>query len=594
MCGIVGYVGHGQAQPVLLNSLVKLEYRGYDSCGIALVDSALTITKCVGRVVDLGRILPRSKATLGVAHTRWATHGGVTAENAHPHADCSSRIAVVHNGIIENYSQLREALIKQGHSFRSETDTEVIPHLIEGFFQGNLEEAVTKALERIDGSYAIIVAAAGTDHLVAARRDSPLVVGTGDQENYVASDVSALLDYTDRAIYLEDGDICTVSYNRVEVVNKGLRATRLVQVVPWTAEQVQKGGYEHFMLKEIHEQPHAVSDTLSGRISVVQPSVNLGVDIPSRLRSVVLTACGSSYHAALLGEYLLSRISGVRARAVIASEFEQVEPTLDGDWVVAITQSGETADTLRAVRLAKAAGCETMAVVNVQGSSAARLCEQSLFVRAGPEVSVAATKTFITQAAAMYLLALAVGAHDPKAGVDMLAELKLVPAKLAQVLDMEQEVAGYARQLAGFSSLFVVARGINYPVALEGALKIKEVSYLHAEGQPAGELKHGPFALLGPQMPVVALAPLGRTHALMQTSIKEIKARGAPLLAIVTEGDRDTEQLADYAVRIPSVHPALSPMLTAVVMQLLAYYIARERGAPIDRPANLAKSVTVL
>ncbi|MDO8472928.1 MAG: glutamine--fructose-6-phosphate transaminase (isomerizing) [Dehalococcoidia bacterium] len=595
MCGIVGYIGHRPAQPILLTALARLEYRGYDSCGIVLHNRSLHLTKCVGRVSDLSKLLSGSRATSGIAHTRWATHGGVTTTNAHPHMDCKGQIAVVHNGIIENYSALRDALVKEGHRFNSETDTEVIPHLIEDYYDGNLEEAVKRALERIIGSYAIIVAAAGSHELVCARRDSPLVLGVGDQENFIASDVSALLEHTDRAIYLEDGDICTLTEGEVHVTNDGSEVNRATTIVPWTAEQVQKGGYEHFMLKEIHEQPRAVSETLAGRISSVGPSPSLGFEVPPNIRNLVFTACGSSYHAALVGEYLISKYALVSSRAVMASEFEQVEATLtDEDWVIAITQSGETADTLRAVKKAKAKGCKTLAIVNVQGSTATRLCDQSFFVRAGPEVSVAATKTFVAQMVSMYLLLLALGVRDHEIERTLTSELKLMPAKISQMLDHETEISGIADILAQYPSAFFVARGINYPIAMEGALKTKEVSYLHAEAQAAGELKHGPFALLGEKMPVVALAPLDETHSLMQTSIKEIKARGSPLIVLVDENDEDTGQFADYSVRIPHVQPLLVPMMNTIALQLLAYYVAHNRGCPIDRPLNLAKSVTVL
>ncbi|MBI2957403.1 MAG: glutamine--fructose-6-phosphate transaminase (isomerizing) [Chloroflexi bacterium] len=595
MCGIVGYIGHRLAQPVLLNSLGKLEYRGYDSCGIAVAERSLEVTKAVGRVVELSRLVAKGSATAGIGHTRWATHGAVTTANAHPHIDCRGRIAVVHNGIIENYLELRAALERDGHRFVSETDTEVLPHLIEKYYrEGRLEEAVGLAVKCLVGSYAIIVIAAGSKSLVAARRDSPLVIGLGDRENFVASDVSAMLDYTDRVVYLEDGDICRVTADDVFIANSGTTVSRKVQVVPWTAEQVQKGGYEHFMLKEIHEQPKAVSETLAGRISVIEPAVTLDIEAPANPRNIVLTACGSSYHAALIGELLLTRLARVRARAVIASEFEQVEPTLDSDWVIAITQSGETADTLRATKKARAAGCATLAVVNVQGSTATRLCDDTLFVRAGPEVSVAATKTFIAQVVAMYLLALSRGTIDRKAETDLINELKLIPAYLSRLLDRESDIAQHGAYLARFTDIFFVARGINYPVALEGALKTKEISYVHAEAHPAGELKHGPFALLGPNMPVVALAPKDETYSLMQSSMKEIKARGSPVIAVVDEGDSDMEQVADYVIKVPAVQPLLSPILNTVVVQLISYYIAKTRGCPIDRPANLAKSVTVL
>ncbi len=594
MCGIVGYIGQKPAQPILINSLNRLEYRGYDSCGIATMNHRLDVTKCVGRVQNLTSMLSESDATVGIGHTRWATHGSVNSDNAHPHVDCQSSYAVVHNGIIENYDRLRRMLQQEGHVFRSDTDTEVIPHLIEKFFKGDLEEAVRLALAVVEGSYAIIAIADGMRQLVAARRDSPLVIGTGDHEYFIASDVSGILDGTDSAVYLEDGDICSITDSGMSITNGGNGVRRNAQLIPWTAEQVKKDGYQHFMLKEIHEQPRVIAETIAGRVSITVPSVKLEIKVPAEFRSIILTACGSSYHAALVGEQLISRLTRVNTRAVIASEFEQIEATLNKDWVIGITQSGETADTLKALKKAKAAGCDTLAVVNVLGSTATRVCDQSFFLRAGPEVSVAATKTFMAQLTAMYLIALSTGVNDSSTGSRFISELKLLPEKLRQILDKEAEIADMGARFSRYPSMFVVARGINCAVAMEGALKIKEVSYVHAEAHPAGELKHGPFALLGPNMPVIALAPIDETYQLMHSTLKEIKARGSPLLAIIDERDCDTAQVADHTIKIPTSNPLFSPMLNSMVLQLLSYYIARSRGCPIDLPANLAKSVTVV
>ncbi|MBI2855192.1 MAG: glutamine--fructose-6-phosphate transaminase (isomerizing) [Chloroflexi bacterium] len=593
MCGIVGYIGYRPAQAVLLNSLQRLEYRGYDSCGLALLDHAIESHRSVGRVEDLKHVLTPSPATAGIGHTRWATHGGVTEANAHPHMDCKNNIAVVHNGIIENFQALKSQLLAEGHKFRSETDTEVIAHLIEKHFDGDLERAVGFALAEIQGSYAMAVLCIGCRKLIAARKESPLVVGVGDRENFIASDVAAVLDYTDRAIYLEDGDICTLSEREISISNCGKGVSRKTCPVTWTADQVQKGGYEHFMLKEIHEGPKAIADTMSDRLSLVEPSVILEVEKLRAARGVILTACGSSYHAALLGEYLLARLCRVSARAVISSEFDEVEPVLDKDLIIAITQSGETADVLRALRKAKSAECGTLAIVNVVGSTATRICDNTMFVQAGPEVSVAATKTFMAQMISMYLLALSNSVLDPRTMATLLESMKLLPAKVNEVLLGESQIAAQAARLAKFDDAFFVARGINYPIAMEGALKLKEVSYIHAEAYAAGELKHGSFALLGPRMPVVVLAPPDETYTNIQTSIKEIKARGAPVLAVVDKSDTELEGFADDLIRVPSVHPLLYPVLNTVALQLLAYYAARARGCPIDRPANLAKSVTV-
>ncbi|MBI2858396.1 MAG: glutamine--fructose-6-phosphate transaminase (isomerizing) [Chloroflexi bacterium] len=594
MCGIVGYIGLKQAQPILASSLSRLEYRGYDSCGIATVNHGLEVSKCVGTVDVLLKVLAVSAATCGIGHTRWATHGQVNTQNAHPHVDCKNLFAVVHNGIVENYGELRKSLQKEGHLFNSETDTEVIPHLIEKYYRGDLKEAVKRALEVIEGTYAIIVVGDDKRQLVCARRDSPLVIGIGDHEHFVASDVSALLDKTDRAVYLEDGDICSITECGLTITNGEHPVTRETVIVPWTADQVKKDGYAHFMLKEIHEQPRAVSETMAGRVSVTLPSVDLEIEAPPRYRNILFTACGSSYHAALIGEQLLSRLAGKTARAVIASEFDQIEATLNEDWVIGITQSGETADTLRSLKKAKAAKCSTMAVVNVQGSTATRLCDQTLLLRAGPEISVAATKTFMAQLTSMYLLALSPSINDSSRSSGLISEMKLLPERLGQILDREDEIAEQAVLLSKYSKMFVVARGLNCPVALEGALKIKEISYVHAEAHPAGELKHGPFALLGQHTPVIALAPIDDTYQAMKSSIKEIKSRGSPLLAIIDERDSEMAQISDNVIRVPTASPLFSPMLNTLVLQLLSYYIAKMRGCPIDRPANLAKSVTVL
>ncbi|MCL0069549.1 glutamine--fructose-6-phosphate transaminase (isomerizing) [Dehalococcoidia bacterium] len=600
MCGIVGYAGYRDSQPILLESLKRLEYRGYDSCGIAVsVNSALEtaptieVHKDVGRVVDMEKNLPCVHGTVGMGHTRWATHGEVSPANAHPHLDCSGRIAVVHNGVIENFQSLRDALSREGHHFSSETDTEVIAHLIENYYSGDLERAVARALAELVGTYAVIVMAAGHEELVVARRESPLIIGVGDKENFVASDVAAVLDYTGSVVYLEDGDIAVVSGESITITNNGDRVQRERQVIPWSVEEAQKGGYEHFMLKEIHEQPKAIENTLKGHISLIEPLIALDVVKDEGLEEVLIVACGTSWHAALIGEYVIGKLCHLPVRVKVASEFNHYDMAMDKTWVWGISQSGETLDTLQAIKKARALGCSTLAITNVPGSSITRIAEQVFYTRSGPEIGVAATKTFMTQLVALYLLAMSFASLDMMAYEGLIEGLRLLPSKVQQVLDEVGKIAQHARELSPYANVFFIGRGLNYPVAMEGALKLKEISYIHAEAYPAGELKHGPFALLGRTTPVVAITTKDDTYEPMLTSIKEIKARGPQVIALAEEGDEDIEQFVDAAVRLPQVDPLFSPFLNSVALQLLAYYTAKERGCPIDLPANLAKSVTV-
>ncbi len=595
MCGIVGYIGYRESQPILIDSLKRLEYRGYDSCGIAaLNNNGLALHKDIGRVVDFEKKVPKVQGKTGIGHTRWATHGGVTTANAHPHIDCNGKIAVVHNGIIENFQKLRDQLTDEGHQFNSDTDTEVIAHLIEKYYQDDLKEAVSQALNDVVGTYAIVVLAEGHQELIAAKKEGPLILGIGDKENFVASDVAAILDCTDRVIYLEDGDISVVSETGIAITNNDQQVQRETQVVPWSIEEAQKAGYEHFMLKEIHEQPKAIENTLKGRISLIEPMAKLGLHKTGKLEDMVLLACGTSYHAALIGEYIIGKLCQIPVRVKIASEFNHYDMALGKTWVLVISQSGETADTLQALKKAKAQGHFTLAITNVHGSSITRLADQMFYTQSGPEIGVAATKTFITQLVSLYLLALSYAPLDVKAYESLLEEFRQLPSKIQQVLDNENEIAGYARALSLHDNAFYIGRGIGYPVAMEGALKLKEISYIHAEAYPAGEIKHGPFALLRPNTPVIAVATRDDTYESMLTNIKEIKARGPQVIAIAEEGDKEIEQFVDVAIRVPKVNPLFSPFVNTVALQLLAYYAAKERGCSIDLPVNLAKSVTVV
>ena len=593
MCGIVGYIGEKRAHPILLNSLGKLEYRGYDSCGIAVSAGGIEVYKDAVRVKALEKALSPLEGTIGIGHTRWATHGEPSKVNAHPHCDCTGRIAVVHNGIINNFQRLREQLASEGHILSSHTDTEVIPHLIEKYYDGDLEKAVELALRDIEGSYAIIVLMADEPKLVAARKDSPLIIGIGDRENFIASDVPAILDYTSRVIYLEDGDMAVITAGNIEVKRDGAEVTREEHKILWSVKDAQKGGYEHFMLKEIHEQPKVIRDTLAEYISAAEPAADLTVAGGVSLEDMLILACGTSYHAALIGKYIIEGLVRIPVRVEFASEFNYSGQASARNKAIVITQSGETADALKAIKRLKKEGCQVIAITNVVGSTASRIADQTVYTRAGPEISVAATKSFVAQLVALYWLALPYSRVDVRRLDDLVMELRQLPVKVQQVLDNEDAILDCARQLSQFENVFYIGRGINYPVALEGALKLKEISYIHAEGYAAGELKHGPFALLGSGTPVVAIVAQDNTYEAMLTTLKEIKARQSPVLALVGEGDETIGGLADWVITVPQVDPMFSSVVNAVVLQLLAYHVAKQRGCSIDFPRNLAKSVTV-
>ncbi len=593
MCGIVGYIGKKQAQPILINALGKLEYRGYDSCGIAVFSSGIKVYKDKVRVAELKKVLPRIEGTIGIGHTRWATHGEPSQVNAHPHCDCVGNIAVVHNGVINNFQKLKRQLISESHTLVSETDTEVIPHLIEKYYDGNLEDAVEAALHEVEGSYAIIALTVGERKLVVARKDSPVIIGIGDRENFIASDVPAILDYTNRVIYLEDGDIGVVTASSIKVRRDGTEITRKEHKISWSAEEAQKGGYNHFMIKEIHEQPKVMRDTLVEYTQTAEPVVDLARLRDSGMESMLILACGTSYHAALIGKYIVEELLRIPVRAELASEFNYYGQTLARTMAIVITQSGETADVIKAIKKLKAEGCRVLAITNMVGSSASRIADQTIYTRAGPEISVAATKSFMAQLMVLYWLMMLYSKVDAIRVTNMILELRQLPSKVQQVLDDEDKILEYARYLSRYEDVFFIGRGINFPVALEGALKLKEISYIHAEGYAAGELKHGPFALLGSDTPVIAVVAHDNTYEAMLTNIKEVKARNSPLIALAEEGDEAIDEIADSVITIPAVSPIFSPVVNTVALQLLAYYTAKERGCPIDTPRNLAKSVTV-
>ena len=612
MCGIVGYVGGRDAVPVILEGLRRLEYRGYDSAGVAVVnDGTLHRRRSVGKLCNLEESLKAEPlaGAFGLGHTRWATHGRPSEENAHPHQDCTGKIVVVHNGIIENYLSLKARLSKAGHRFVTQTDTEVVAHLVESHYQGSLEDAVRKTLAELEGIYALVLLHRDVpQRLVAARMGPPLVVGLGEGERFLASDIPALLPYTHDFIFLDDGDVVTVTPDSLHITDQsGTTVERPPQRVAWDAVQAEKGGYRHFMLKEIHEQPRAVRDTLLGRIGLEEGTVHLEELGPAaeklrRARRVTLLACGTSWHAALVGKYLLEQVAKVPAEVDYGSEFRYRTPIVDPETLaVAISQSGETADTLAAFREVKKLGALPIAICNVQGSMITREAEGTLLTHAGPEIGVAATKAFTSQIVALALLALHMGRLRETLSQDECRRLLESLAKVPQLMERALMASGRLDQLARSVSqahdFLYLGRGINYPIALEGALKMKEISYIHAEGYPAGEMKHGPIALIDESMPVVVLCPKGRTYEKMLSNIQEVKARGGRVIAVVAEGDEQVRAVldpqTDLVFDVPPVEEVWSPLLMVIPLQLLAYHTAVRAGRDVDQPRNLAKSVTV-
>jgi glucosamine--fructose-6-phosphate aminotransferase (isomerizing) len=580
VCGIIGYIGRRDAAPLIVEGLKKLEYRGYDSFGVATLGTGIELAKHQGRISEKSGTAAGLKGKIGIGHTRWATHGIPNDANAHPHTDCSEKIAVVHNGIIENYADLKRHLQSRGHTFRSDTDTEVIVHLIEEEYvkKPDLLIAVQAVIPKLEGSYAILVIASGEERIIAARNASPLVIGVGDGEFFAASDMTPVIEFTERAIFLEDGDTVSLSKKKIEIFHEGKPVTRPVELIDLSLEDVRKGGFAHYMLKEIYEQPQAFYNTIRS----VDPET-----LPANILhagSVTLVACGSSYHTGLIFKYLLEATCCIPARLEFASEFKYFPPPVNG-LVIGITQSGETADTLAALKYAKSSGCSTLAITNVLGSSVTRVADFTLFMRAGPEISVAATKSFIAQLAILMQI---VNSISETKYNDILQQAHKA---IEEVLLMDLSEAVTACKNA--QSIFYVGRGPFYPVSLEGALKMKEISYIHAEGYAAGELKHGPFALLSPETPVIALCMPGDTYGVMISNIKEMKARGAPVIAIGAEGDRELPDIVDIFIAVPKTPLFVQILTSLVVEQLLAYHTAVALGRDVDKPRNLAKSVTV-
>ena len=608
MCGIVGYVGQREADAVLLRGLRRLEYRGYDSAGIATIaNGAIDIRRTVGKLDNLEQAIrarPLSGGT-GIGHTRWATHGRPSEQNAHPHR--AGDVVVIHNGIIENYVALREELVAAGRKILSETDTEIISHLIENRLASgdDLLEATRAAIARLEGSYAIVVMSSREPGcLIAAKNATPVVLGIGERENFVASDIPALLDYTREVVFLEDGELARVTSDTVEIFTfSGQPVTRVPRHVSWDPVTAQKGGYKHFLLKEIHEQPQAIIDTMRGRIAqergwVVLPELDAIWERLGRAERAAIVACGTAWHAGLVGKFVMERLARLPTEVDYGSEFRYRDPLIDDrTLMVVVSQSGETADTLAAVEAAHERGAPVLAICNVVDSSIARKADAVMYTHAGPEISVASTKAFTTQLTALYLLGLYLGRRrqrvSPAVETELIQSLVEVPAAIEDILKREDEIATAARQYTDAADVLYLGRGVNYPIALEGALKLKEISYIHAEGYPAGEMKHGPIALIDDSVPVVVLVPRDEVYPKTLSNLREVESRGGRIIAVSDRADDELRRIAEVVLEVPATSSVLTPLLMTIPLQLFAYYVAVERGTDVDQPRNLAKSVTV-
>ena len=612
MCGIVGYVGDKQAYPIIIKGLRRLEYRGYDSAGVAIGnESGVLHLKQKGKVADLEAYVADkdSSGSIGIGHTRWATHGVPNQLNAHPHISGDGKLSIIHNGIIENYASIKKALEEKGHVFKSDTDTEVLIHLIEdvkNHEKVNLFEAVRIALAKVIGAYAIVVMEEGVNNeFIAARKGSPLVIGVGRNEYYIASDATPIIEYTNEVVYLEDGEIARVnSGEKLEIKTiENESKTPYIHELELSLDTIEKDGFPHFMLKEIYEQPKSILDTMRGRVDPETKEVKLGgiSDYEQKLMNadrIIIVACGTSWHAGLIGEYLFEDFARIPVEVEYASEFRYRNPIIrESDVVLAISQSGETADTLAALELAKEKGATILGICNVVGSSIPRLTHAGSYTHAGPEIGVASTKAFTTQVVVLTLMALMIGKKKGTLSTtdyrQIITELELIPGKVEKVLQTNKQIEEIAMEFKDVSNFLYLGRGYNFPVALEGALKLKEISYIHAEGYPAAEMKHGPIALIDDEMPIVVIATKKGNYEKVVSNIQEVKARGGRLIAIVTEGDTTVKELADYCIEIPNCFEELTPLLTNIPLQLLSYHIALMRGCNVDQPRNLAKSVTV-
>jgi glucosamine--fructose-6-phosphate aminotransferase (isomerizing) len=607
MCGIVGYIGPKQATPILVAGLKRLEYRGYDSAGVAVFDGeTLETRRAAGKIAKLEGALVADPVTgkVGIAHTRWATHGPPTERNAHPHLSSDESVAVVHNGIIENSDVLRKQLVALGHTFRSDTDTEVISHLVQELYEGSLEEAVIAALRKVEGTFGIaVVSSRDPEKIVAARKGSPLLIGVGDGEYFLASDASAILAHTREVVYLDDGDLAVLTPDGYRVMD--INATplrRSVERIEWDLAAIERGGYDHFMLKEIFEQPHTIENTMRGRLILEDGTsklggINLSHEQLMNIDQVIITACGTSWHSALIGEMMIEDFARIPCEVEYASEFRYRNPIVTPRTLcIVISQSGETADTLAAMREAKRRGARTLGLVNVVGSTIAREDDGGIYLHAGPEIGVASTKAFTSQVAALALFALKLGRKRTLSvmrGREVAQALADLPKQIQSILDRAPEIETIAEQFKDAHNFLYLGRGYNFPAALEGALKLKEISYIHAEGYPAAEMKHGPIALIDDQMPVVFIAPHDAVFDKVVSNIQEVKARHGKTIVITSRDEPALEGLMDYEIRVPETIDMLTPVLASIPLQLLAYYIAVKRGANVDMPRNLAKSVTV-
>ncbi|UPL49122.1 glutamine--fructose-6-phosphate transaminase (isomerizing) [Hymenobacter sublimis] len=610
MCGIVAYIGHREACPIIIKGLRRLEYRGYDSAGVALLNGQLSVYKKKGKVADLEAYIAEvdTHAHIGMGHTRWATHGEPNDVNAHPHYSTSERIAIIHNGIIENYAALKQHLQQQGHVFHSDTDTEVFVNLIEEIQKQNncsLEEAVRLALHEVVGAYAIVVLSKDNpNQLIAARKGSPLVIGVGENEFFLASDATPIIEYTNEVIYVNDYELAVIKDGQLEIRSKeDVKQTPYIQTLELELDRIEKGGYEHFMLKEIFEQPRSILDSMRGRLELEAGHLNMG-GVRAYERKfvnadrIIIVACGTSWHAGLVAEYLLEDLARIPVEVEYASEFRYRNPIItERDIVIAISQSGETADTLAAIELAKSKGATIFGICNVVGSSIARATDAGAYTHAGPEIGVASTKAFTAQVTVLTLLAMIVGhkrgtLSDTKLR-ELMMELNTIPAKVEKALQLDTEIKQISEIFKDVSNFLYLGRGYNFPVALEGALKLKEISYIHAEGYPAAEMKHGPIALIDENMPVVVIATKDSSYEKVVSNIQEVKARKGRIIAVVTEGDTVIPEMAEFTIEVPATSEVLMPLVSVVPLQLLSYHIAVLRGCNVDQPRNLAKSVTV-
>ena len=610
MCGIVGYIGFREAWPIVIKGLYRLEYRGYDSAGIALMNEILNIYKKAGKVSDLEKSVENEdlKGTIGMGHTRWATHGEPSDRNSHPHTSGDGRLAIIHNGIIENYSTLKEALLSRGHIFKSDTDTEVIIHLIEDIQQQtglDLRESVRIALNEVIGAYAIVIMSKDEpDELIAARKGSPMVLGVGEKEYFIASDASPIIEYTKNVIYLNDNEIAYIKRNELLIKNiNNVVQIPYVQELELKLEMLEKGGFDHFMLKEIYEQPRSIKDCMRGRIYPQKALVQLGgiKEYAEKLKNIdriIIVACGTSWHAGLVGEYLIEEYARIPVEVEYASEFRYRNPIIsEKDIVIAVSQSGETADTMAAIELAKEKGATIFGICNVVGASIPRLSHAGVYTHAGPEIGVASTKAFTAQVTVLTLMALYMaqqkGTITQSKLIDLLTELDNIPSMVEKCLLSNDRIKEIASKFKDARNFLFLGRGSGFPVALEGALKLKEISYIHAEGYPAAEMKHGPIALIDEEMPVVFIATKNSSYEKVISNIQEVKARKGKIIAIVTEGDTTVKNMADYVIEIPDADEIFLPLLATIPLQLLSYHIAVMRGCNVDQPRNLAKSVTV-